>query len=62
MKSIKTILKLSLNPHYQLTDEELEVLSEYQRIQADKERPHKNNVEVPKQFTKIEKHDTEIKD
>ncbi len=59
VKSIKTILKLSTNPHYKLTDEEIQVLREYQESQQDQGR-HRNVKTVDKHSYNMKKHSTEL--
>lgn len=56
-KSIETLLKLSTNPNYRITKEEMDRLREYH--QTDFNRV-KHSTEFKKEDGTIEKHDTEL--
>ena len=56
-KSIETLLKLSANPNYRLTQEEMNRLREYH--QTDFNRV-KHSTEFKKDHGVVEKHDTEL--
>jgi len=61
MKTIEQLIKLSKNPHYQLTDEETKALEQWRESQSFQNKDKKrNNPEFKKDTGNFKKHDTKI--
>ena len=57
-KSIETILRLSKNPSYRLTEEEIETLKKHNA----QFETYKHSTDFKKDDGKVKKHDTELKE